>query len=187
MRRPVPARASARLLFSATLVLGLAASGCQKKSASQDTPGGAPPLTLEALKNGAYLSEFAGPERARLVNGLYENGPEQVAIQLLSDKIARGDLNGDGAEDAACLLTTNSGGSGSFVDLAAVLNRKGAPENVARLQLGDRVVVNSVRIEGRTIIVDMVTHGPGDALCCPTLAVVQNYRLDGTSLRSVDR
>lgn len=161
-------------------LIGATLMGCQRQPPPR---AGAGPLTLAALKNGTFLTEFERSGRVRLVNGLYENAPEHLAIQLASDRVARGDLNGDGAEDAVCLLTTESGGSGTFVDLAVVLNRKGLPENVARLQLGDRVIINGVRVEGRSIVVEMVTHGPGDALCCPTLAVVRRFQLERGALR----
>lgn len=159
--------------------VGVFLSGCQKRGES----GAAGPLTLEALMNGSYRTEFSGSGHVALVNGIYENAPEQVSVQLLADRVARGDLNADGAEDVATLLVTNSGGSGSFVDLVAVLNRKGVPDNVARLQLGDRVLINAVRFEGRTIVVDLTTHGPGDALCCPTLPAVRRFTLHGATLR----
>jgi hypothetical protein len=57
---------------------------------------------------------------------------------------------------------------------------------VATTLLGDRVKVNSVRIEENLIVVDMVTHGPNDPMCCPTQQVVQRYALEGNELVPVD-
>jgi hypothetical protein len=48
--------------------------------------------------------------------------------------------------------------------------------------LGDRVKINSVSIANGKIVVDMVTAGPGDGPCCPTLHVVQTYQLQGAQL-----
>jgi heat shock protein HslJ len=43
--------------------------------------------------------------------------------------------------------------------------------------LGDRVKIHSVAITDNEIVVDMTTQGPGDAMCCPTLRVVQRFVL----------
>ena len=51
--------------------------------------------------------------------------------------------------------------------------------------LGDRVQLEEIIIADQYIKVQMVTHGEGDAMCCPTLRVVQLYQLteDGLELR----
>jgi hypothetical protein len=101
---------------------------------------------------------------------------------MLTDYAATGDLNGDGVPDAAVVLATNSGGSGVFIDLAAVVVEEGQPVNVAITPLGDRVQINSLTIQDGQIIVDMVTHGPDDPMCCPTQQVVETYELQGYEL-----
>jgi hypothetical protein len=40
----------------------------------------------------------------------------------------------------------------------------------------------NMAIEGAEIVVDMVTHGPDDSMCCPTQQVVQTYALQGEEL-----
>jgi hypothetical protein len=34
--------------------------------------------------------------------------------------------------------------------------------------LGDRIQINALSIENNKIVVDMITHGPEDPMCCPT-------------------
>ena len=92
------------------------------------------------------------------------------------------DLNGDGAEDAAVVLATSGGGSGTFISLEAVLNDKGKPKHVASTLLGDRAQIKSVVIESGEITVNMVTHGPDDPMCCPTQEVTEQYKLQGDTL-----
>ena len=90
---------------------------------------------------------------------------------------AIGDLNGDGRPDAAVVTATETGGSGTFMALAAVLDDQGTPRQVAGVPLGDRVKVDSVSIADGTIEIALVRHGPQDALCCPTQAATLRYRL----------
>jgi hypothetical protein len=55
--------------------------------------------------------------------------------------ITFGDINGDGAGDAAVILVWSGGGSGRFASVAAVLNLNGKPVHVASRELGDRVEI----------------------------------------------
>jgi len=154
---------------------------------AEAAPTAGQPLTLEALKNAAYLSEWPADGVAQLVDGEYEEeivpgAASKLIIVFYPDMYAFGDLDGDGVEDAAVVLATSGGGSGTFISLEAVINDRGTPNHVATASLGDRVQVNSVAIESGEITVDMVTHGPDDPLCCPTLEVTQTYRLQGDKL-----
>ncbi len=98
---------------------------------------------------------------------------------------AFGDLSGDGAQDAAVILKVQMGGSGSLVYLAASVNKKGIPEQAALTVLGDRVQVKSLAVRGGQIVVDMLTFGPKDPMCCPSQLVTRTYGLEGGALRVV--
>lgn len=143
-------------------------------------------LSMERLRNIEYKSEFAKNGKAKLTDGVYrESLVSDSAAELvimLSQEVAYGDLDGDGAEDAAGVLVTNSGGSGTFRHLAAVLNDNESARNVATLFLGDRVKVKSIAIKSGEIVVEMITHGPNDPLCCPTVDVTQKYALRESQL-----
>jgi len=146
------------------------------------------PLTLDALENVEYRGIYE--QVVRLTDGSYEGEPfveggaSRPTVNL-TDPHAFGDLNGDGVDDAVVVLVERSGGSGSFVYLAAMINQDGAPENVATQSLGDRAQVRSITIAGSDISVDMVTHGPDDPMCCPTQAVRNVYALQGDILAEV--
>jgi len=160
-------------LLLVTLVL---AAGCGSQAA---------PLTEESLKNAEYQGIY--PEAVKLSDGQYEGEPfvEGAASRptvLFTEPFALGDLDGDGVDDAAVLLVENSGGSGSFVYLAAVLNRDGQPENVATTLLGDRAQVAELSIDSGRIGVKMLTHGPDDPMCCPSQESQKTYTLEGSEL-----
>jgi hypothetical protein len=138
------------------------------------------------LKNATYHSPDWG--NFQLDDGVYHRPPaapgasaSASATQLL-EPVLYGDLNRDGIEDAALLLSTQNGGTGHFVELAAVLNQNGAARNVATVSLGDRVVMESGRVAAGTIILDMRVQGPNDGLCCPSQLVTWRYQLIGADL-----
>ena len=146
----------------------------------------APSLTLETLSNAEYHSPDWGT--FRLSDGVYERPPQNPGesssayTTRLLEPVAFGDLNADGSADAAVRLSTQSGGTGHFVELAAVLNRDGQPENVATVSLGDRVVIEAARIESGIIILDMRVHAPTDGLCCPSQLETWRFELRGDTL-----
>jgi putative hemolysin len=143
-------------------------------------------LTLDALKNAEYQSEFPASKKARLADGKYEEeivpGTASKLTLVLYPVYAMGDLNGDGADDAAVILVADSGGSGSFYHLAAVVNQNGTPKHIASTSLGDRVKIEAISIQSGVITVNMVTHGPQDPLCCPTLKAIKTFKLQSDKL-----
>jgi heat shock protein HslJ len=141
-------------------------------------------LTTEVLGNMEYQSEWTQSGTAPLTNGEYREqaapGSATETIVRLTDHVAYGLLNGQDA--AAVVLVTDPGGSGTFYDLAIVVEQDGQPTNLATTSLGDRVQISSLAITGNEIVVEMVTHGPDDPMCCPTQKVVQTYALEGDQL-----
>ena len=162
-----------RAVWSGLLLLS-AGAGCGRRAA--------PPLTAEALRNASYHAEYVEQGRVTLHGGRYENAGETPVRITLLDLTAFGDLDGDGAVDAAVLLACETGGSGVFVQLAPVLNRQGRPLNPDTTFLGDRVKVERLRIEVGQVVVDLVTQGPDDPRCCPTRREARFYRLRGRAL-----
>jgi heat shock protein HslJ len=146
-----------------------------------------PSLTLEMLQNATYPSEWEKSGTITLTDGRYEGEPfvEGGASRLvvtLIEPVAFGDLDDDGVDDAAVILAANAGGSGTFISLEAVRNEGGEPVHLASYPLGDRVRIESLAIEGGQIVLEMITHGPNDPMCCPTQQVVRTYALRGGEL-----
>ena len=142
-------------------------------------------LTVEQLGNATYSGIYDEP--VTLTDGLYEGEPfveggaARPTVQLIEDTILYGDLNGDGVDDAAMMLVENSGGSGVFNYIGAQINQDGQPVDAGTVLLGDRTQIQSGVIEDGQIVIDMVTQGPQDAMCCPTLKLRTSYAVqDGT-------
>ena len=134
--------------------------------------------TVEALKNAAYTIEDLG--EVQLVDGEYEHKYGDGASMV--DKVGivnvvLGDLDGDGSNDAAVILWWQSGGSGTFLYIAAVLNHSGTPYQAGILPLGDRVRPAEMSITDGAIILESLSHSPDDPMCCPSQNVIQTFAL----------
>ncbi len=146
-------------------------------------------LTLEQLRNAEYRLPLLGDEETpiQLVDGegsiaYGEGATERDYAGLVDDAVAFGDLDDDGIADAAVVVFTSGGGSGTFRYLIAVLDRDGAPVQAARVYLGDRVPVESMTISSGEIVMEMLAHRRSDGLCCPTLNITRGFVLRGDQL-----
>jgi len=143
-------------------------------------------LSQSVLLNSIYRSPDWGEFQLR--DGVYyrtpptsQESPESYTTRF-QDPIFYGDINADGLEDALVILSTQNGGSGHFIELAAVLDQNGNPYNVATMSLGDRVAVESGKVENEGIVLNMRVQGPNDGLCCPSQFVTWNFVLNGSQL-----
>lgn len=162
---------------------GIMSGAAPALEAAPATGAGGESLSLSDLQNAVYTSEWTASGAAPLSGGEYRerSGPGsamQTVIRLA--ETAFGDLDGDGAEDAAVILATNSGGSGTFYELAVVSNQNGEPVHLTSTPLGDRIRLNSLAIENGQIVVDYIGPGPNDPACCPTQAVIKVFGLQPT-------
>jgi hypothetical protein len=165
-------------------VLALAASlaaGCAQTSGVAS--GGA--VAAPDPANATFRLE---KESITLVNGRNERpaapGSASAAVTTLGDQRANGDVDGDGRPDAIVILVNQPGGSGTFSYVAALLNPSTGVSVTPAVLLGDRIVVSGVRIDGRTIVVDLQDRAPGQPLTAsPSLAVTKRFVIDAGSLK----
>lgn len=141
-------------------------------------------LPAAVLRSAAYRSPHVPEGEVTLAGGVFRDTARRVAV-FFQPEYAVGDLDGDGAPDAAVILATTTGGSGTFQDLSVVLNRDGTPLSVATFFLGDRVPAERVRIDEAVIFVDLTMHGPADPMCCPTVRTIRRFRLEGGAIREI--
>jgi hypothetical protein len=157
------------------VALMLAACGSAKTSDA---------LTTETLQNAEYQTGWFPEATVRLEDGEYRApaapGSASEIVIALTEHISMGELDGQPA--AAVILYSSGGGSGTFYELHVMVEQDSQPHDIAWTQLGDRVQINSLAVEGDEIVVEMVTHGPEDPMCCPTQQVVQTYALQGEEL-----
>jgi len=130
-----------------------------------------PTFSDTEIKNLAMNFEYAllDGSKYRLKNGLHESGSglgDYVSLKLAA--LAVGDLNNDGQSEAAVILVSNFGGSGSFNELTVLVNKGRNLEQTNNLELGDRVEIKNLTITGGEIKLHLLTHGPEDPMCCPS-------------------
>jgi len=121
-------------------------------------------LNLDQLKNATYTLMAINNVPVKLIDGkLNFSDPANMinAVGQLIEPPAFGDLNGDGLKDAAVIIATNTGGSGTFHELIVVLAQKG---QTADLQIGDRILEKQLTIQDGKIILDYLRQGPKDGL-----------------------
>ncbi|TMF53017.1 MAG: hypothetical protein E6I19_13865, partial [Chloroflexi bacterium] len=146
-------------------------------------------LAWQSLLNATYTTSIT-PRGAALRDGTFEavaapGSASKISVRL-ADIAAFGDLDGNLAPDAAVVLVSSGGGSGTFVELAAVRNERGAAHPVATVLLGDRILVREVRIETRRILVRLRARGATDPFSLRTREISRHYALDGNSLVLLD-
>jgi heat shock protein HslJ len=124
----------------------------------------------------------------RLIDGVNEApaapGSAAKIVTRYFGNEARGDLNADGREDVAFLLTQETGGSGTFFyAVAAVASERGLRGSEAVL-LGDRIAPQTTQIANGAIVVSYAGRGPGDSLASmPSVAKSISLKLDARTMR----
>ena len=175
-------------IFAVGLLVASAPARAQEEAAAP-TDGELRRLTLEQLRNRQYHLPLLGDEETpiRFRGGQRSirygvGATERVEAGLVGDLAAFGDLDGDDVADAAVVVFVNTGGSGTFIHLLAVRDRERTSVQAGRQFLGDRTNVKSIAISGGHIFVTMDAHGPGDGLCCPSIASSRAFTLRGRRL-----
>lgn len=176
-------------MLGSLVVLGLAA--CGQKDAAVPTaaaPAGPPPApTLEQIKGATISGVFA--EAITFANGRYEGQPSEPGAasrptaMLWEPLVVFGDVDGAPGNEAIVLLSSNSGGSGEFVNVAVLGVRDGKVVNLGTAQVGDRTKVRNVWLEQGRIVMDLVEAGPKDPACCPTQMARKTYAMEGGALK----
>jgi heat shock protein HslJ len=126
-----------------------------------------------------FLSSWAKSGKVHFSNGEYrEPAAPGLATELivkLTDKRAFGKL--DGKEAGAVIVVTDPGGSSAFCELALFVKNPQGWINQDIAFLGDRIEIHSLSIANDALVVDMTTHSPADAMCCPNQQVIQRFVL----------
>lgn len=126
---------------------------------------------VDALRHATVADVYAAP--VELLDGRYEGepfvegSPTRPRLFLVPALHHVVDLDGDGEEEVVAYLEENSGGTGHFLYAAAFTVQGDSLVSRAVLRLGDREQIRASRVEGRSIVLDLIAHGPNDAGCCP--------------------
>ena len=179
------------------LGLGVILIGCRPATPPPEQPQTTLTPAIEATA--ALATSTSIPDEAReILNAQYQLGASDVlqVVQLrdgkfeqgtpggtdfvsvaLTDFVAVGDLNADGTNEVAALVSENYGGSGVFVFLAVYTNENGSLTFQNSTMVDDRPKLQALSIENGEIFLDAIIHGTDDPMCCPALRTTRHYRL----------
>ena len=87
-----------------------------------------------------------------------------------------------GTMTLAVVLRTTTGGSGTFFDLAVIPLEGDRPGPAVLTFLGDRIKIQSLKLQNGQVTVDLVAHGPEDPMCCPTEQKFEHFAWVGNKL-----
>lgn len=173
--------------------LGIGRTADASHKEASDVAGNAPRQSVAGMLLGAFSPKK--PITPEIVDNLetkqfsfrngkdsYEDPTDPVRISAGIAEKAFGDLNGDGVTDAAVVFWYNTGGSGIFEEICAVVATPENPLVTESIPLGDRVGIESVRIVRGIIVLDLLTHAPHAGLANADVRAVCKFKFAGNRL-----
>lgn len=127
--------------------------------------------------DGAQINSHDGTyiingKKVTLKNGVSEvravpDSASKITTRYFGNEVKH-DLDGDGTEDSVFLLTQETGGSGIFYYVVALLKTKSGPVGSQGLFLGDRIAPQTTELDERggrinVIVVNYADRNPGES------------------------
>ena len=160
-----------------------------ESTADLATPTSVPDQVAE-VRNAQYqLGASDGLQIVQLTNGSFEQGTpgaDDYMSVTVTDFVAVGDLNDDGTEEVAALISESYGSTGVFVFLAVYADVNSTLTFQSSRIVDDRPQLNALSIENNEIYLDAVIHGIDEPICCPTLRTTSHFRWVDNQLERID-
>jgi hypothetical protein len=157
------------------------------------TPAATPATAAEMLPLASYKDATfqINGKLIALVNGLSEAeaapGSASRIITRYFGNDAIGDLNGDGKEDVAFLLTQDSGGSGTFYYVVVALRTATGYQGTNAVLLGDRIAPQTTNIENGIVVVNYADRKPDESFAIkPSLGISKYLKVIDSKLVEVN-
>ena len=154
-------------------------------------PAATPAPDPSEVRNATVIGLFDSPVTLR--DGRWEGEPyvaggaSRPMAGVIEGLSVAGDLDVDGTGETVAFLWSSTGGSGTRNYIAVFSNGANGAINRSTMLIGDRVKLREARIADGRIEVDVVEHGPDDAMCCPSVDATRAWFYDGQSLREAPR
>ena len=99
---------------------------------------------------------------------------------------ATGDLNGDGMDDVAFIVTQDPGGTGTFFYVVVALKTPTGYQGTTGVLLGDRIAPQTTEIKDGELIVNYMDRAASDPMSAePSVGVTKYLKVQGTTLVEV--
>jgi putative hemolysin len=126
------------------------------------------------LKDGVYKSEIATDGASQSVTSYFGND-------------AQGDLNGDGKDDRAFLISQDNSGSGTFYYLAGALATDTGYKILNTILLGDRISPQPTGIKQGVVIVNYADRQADESMStAPSVGVSKYFKVINNQLVATD-
>jgi uncharacterized lipoprotein YbaY len=135
------------------------------------------PLSASDLNNATYPLEVKGGQ-ATFMRGQFEDPEAKIKATIAPSPRANGDLNGDGSPDAAMSIIMNSGASGVFTFVAAVINNAGIAQPADVVLIGDRITLSNLVITDGALMVNYLDRKPDEPMSArPSVPMTKVFTL----------
>ena len=142
-----------------------------------------PPLMVDQLLNAAVIvPSISLTITVQFAGGSYVIPETGVTVRISPTLAAIGDLNGDGADDAAVILQTTLTDGSTRNDLVVFINQGGQPVAAAATTLESPVRIDALRVDKGAVWLELRVLGPTDAPTAPNLPLKRIYVLRGNEL-----
>ena len=168
----------------ALLLAGVLLTSCVSVRVSEDSDDARAPL-----ESASYLTENTREGSATLEDGEFREqaapgSATEVVIRL--GKWSLGDIDGQGALDAAAITVEDPGGSGTFRYLHALIKDDDDLRDAGVAFLGDRIRIEGVSVHAGVITVATLDRRPDEPFAAPpSVPVIRQFRLQGEQLTEV--
>jgi hypothetical protein len=120
------------------------------------------------FKDGLY---FISGEAIQLADGVSKvpaapESPIMNTTRYFGNEV-RGDLDADGDEDVAFLVTYEPGGSGTFFYLAGAINEGGKYRGTNMMLIGDRIAPQTTEFKDGQVVIHYAERAPGEPFTTP--------------------
>ncbi len=174
------------LLGIIIIILGVGIFFVIKKEPSKDYA----VISNEDYKNTSYTidGQTITLKDGISINEIAPNSASKSTTKYFGNEV-KADLDGDGLQDIAFLITNDNGGSGTFYYLVAAINTKNGYVGTNAVLLGDRVAPQSTEFKNGEIIVNFADRLPTEPMTTkPSIGiskyfkVVDNKLIESTNL-----
>ena len=151
-----------------------------------------PPKDYTSISNNDFknISYNIDGQQITLKDGYSENeiapGSASKNITKYFGNEVKADIDGDGLQDVAFLITEDNGGSGTFYYLVAAINTKNGYIGTNAVFLGDRIAPQTTEFKDGNIIVNYAERLPNEPMTnTPSIGVSKYFKVIDNKLTEV--
>ncbi len=122
------------------------------------------------------------PTEVTLKNGDYFEYSGWELLVIYQDMYVYGDFDHDGLEDAAVIISENTGGSINMYTVAFLINDGHQLVHRASIILDDHALIDSMQEKENKVVIDMYIHQEHDSRAGPTRHVRESYEYPGPDI-----